>query len=464
MFKIALFVRQFVTFIRELLTQPMDQFDRWTRFVVFQLRLWRHCGRLLKQNRMGTQAAALSYHTIFGLVPLAVVLLLVFQASPAYRKVGLELRDFLYKTAELDRIEYPVELPDGSQEMIKLTDHIDRITDGFIKQIDTGTVTLFSAVFVIWAALGLLGTIERSFNQIWHVPRSRNFVHRIVNYWALLTLGPLLLGLGFYVSTTYMTRNPLHAGLTRYGGVLLPYLFSLVGLFFLYFVMPNTRVSVRAALWGAAVASLIWSMAKSLFFMYLTRFIPYKALYGVMGLVPLAVVWIYITWLIVLFGLQLTYATQHLKTLDAAELARMNKPDDFFIADDIAVIRAAAFIVGQFQARRGPVPTEAVAGRLDIPLEVAERILDYLVGRGLLLRASEPRVGYVPATEGGRIRLSEIAEAVAEAAFGQNAPRDERMEGLVRARQDLLAGHTLAEFATEPGPAEVESNPPTDAT
>ncbi len=463
------------TSARELFTRPTDQLGRWTRFVVFQLRLWRHCGRLLKQNRMGTQAAALSYHTIFGIVPLAIVMLMVFQSFPAYRQIGLKMRDFLYETAHLDQIEYPVESPDdGSTETVRLTDHIDQLTERYIERLDTGTITLVSGAFVVWAALGLLGTIERSFNQIWHVPRSRSFVHRIVNYWALLTLGPLLLGLGFWASTHYMAQTHLQEGLTRYGRMLLPYVISTVGLFFLYFVMPNTRVSVRSALWGAAVAALIWSGAKALFGIYLTRFIPYRAIYGVMGLVPLAVMWIFITWLIVLFGLQLTYATQHLKTLDAAELARMKKKTDvpLFLADETTLIRVVMYIVEQFQARRGPVSAAAVATHFEMPADFTEKILDHLVARSLLFETAEPRVGYAPTTEGRNIRLSDVTDAIAEAAFGQTGHDADPLEPVLRARRQLLAGHTIDEFV-RPEPQEFSAGvqeeqdgdpPPSDPT
>ncbi len=73
------------------------------------------------------------------------------------------------------------------------------------------------------------------------------------------------------------------------------------------------------------MAALIWTGAKLVFRIYVTKFIPFQAVYGILGLIPLGVLWIYVTWLIVLFGLQLTFTTQHLKTLDAAQIAKMHK-------------------------------------------------------------------------------------------------------------------------------------------
>ena len=110
--------------LKEILTKPTEELGKWSRFVVFQLKLWRHCARLLRQNRSGTQAAALSYHTLFGIVPLAIVMVMVFQAIPAYREVGDNVRGFFYEQLNLDRIVYPADEA-GSQEDVKLTDKID---------------------------------------------------------------------------------------------------------------------------------------------------------------------------------------------------------------------------------------------------------------------------------------------------------------------------------------------------
>jgi len=376
-------------------------------------------------------------------------MLMVFQMFPAYRNIGDKVREFLYEQAHLSNIEYTVEATDQQEpDKVKLTDQIDMITDRFLSNLDTGTITLFSGVIVIWAALGLLGTIERSFNNIWHAPRGRNFLQRIINYWAILTLGPLLLGLGLYVSTRYMAANGFGSGIFSYVRVILPYLISLVALFLLYYVMPNTKVNAKAAIWGAAVAAIIWTGAKYAFGAYITKFIPYQAVYGVMGLVPLGVMWIYITWLIVLFGLQLSYATQHLRTLDAAELAKMRKSDDYFVADDFAVMNIMSYILNVFETRHAePVGVESICDKLNIPDDFAEKILQHLVTAGLLVRTTEPKVGYVPETEGENITLAEIADAVSKASFvHDDETTPARLKALMAQRRENLAGCTLKEL------------------
>jgi len=430
---------------KDILTIPTEELGRWGRFAVFQLKLWPHCARLLRQNRSGQQAAALSYHTIFGIVPLAIVMLMAFQIFPAYRQVGDNVKDFFYRQLHLDNIEYSN--PEDETKNIKITDKIDEITGGFIARLDKGSITLFSGAIVIWAAIGLLATVERAFNSIWHVVQGRSFVHRIVNYWALLTLGPLLLGLGFYASTHYALAGRIQSGLGSYLQPVLPYLISVVALFFLYFVLPNTKVNAWSALWGAAVAALIWTGAKLVFRIYITKFIPFQAVYGILGLIPLGVLWIYVTWLIVLFGLQLTFTTQHLKTLDAVEISKMHKSNEYFIANDFTAVRMLEYILRAFDQKQAPVSAELICSRLNLPADFGDRILEHLTGAGLLFRTAEPRVGYTPATDGANITLADISQAVAKASFAQaDDETPSQLSAIYAAQNKELATHTLKEL------------------
>jgi len=190
--------------LTKLLSTPTTQLGKAGRFAVFQIKLWSHCIRLLEKNHAGRQAAALSYHTVFGIVPLAIVTLLIFQSFPAYSNVAENLKSLVYEQLNLSTIEI---IPDKEkpEEIIKITEELDKIVSKFFTGVNKGSITLFSVVIIVWAALSLLSTIEKAFNNIWHVTRGRNFLQRIISYWALLTLGPLLLGAGIYMATPHMT-------------------------------------------------------------------------------------------------------------------------------------------------------------------------------------------------------------------------------------------------------------------
>ena len=152
--------------LKELLSTPTTQLGKAGRFAVFQIKLWSHCIRLLKKNNAGRQAAALSYHTVFGIVPLAIVTLLIFQLFPAYSDIGEKLKKFVYDQANLSAFESPATGTEDTQETVTLTEHLDEIVGKFFTGVYKGSITIFSVVVVIWAALALLSTIERTFNLV----------------------------------------------------------------------------------------------------------------------------------------------------------------------------------------------------------------------------------------------------------------------------------------------------------
>ena len=455
--------------LKDLSTTPTAQLGRASRFLVFQIKLWSHCIRLLKRNRAGQQAASLSYYTIFGLVPLAIVVLLIFQSFPAYQDIGDRVKQFAYEQLHLTKIEYSQNEEDPD-EKVMLTDYLDSIIQRFFGGVNSKSLSLLSAVLVIWAALALLSTIERAFNHIWHVSRGRSFLHRMINYWALLTLGPLLVGVGIYVTTQYAAIRDIETTVLAYRvvPVILSYLLSLLAFFLLYFVLPSTKVNPAAALWGAAVAALVWSFAKHGFSTYVTQFIPYSKIYGVLGLIPLSVFWIHITWLIALFGLQLTYTTQHLKTLDAAQIdSSKERKQEYFITNDLTVINLAREIAQAFERDEGPVTPDALCSRLNLPPELGEDIVEHLVEEGLLVKTSAPRVGLVPARQPEHIRLSDLAGAVAAVAHGQPIPHEQpNLDKLVQAQQQFLARYTLKDMLSpvESAPAGLSDVPQAPAS
>jgi membrane protein len=431
--------------IGKLLSTPTAQLGRAGRFLVFQIKLWSHCARLLRINRAGQQAAALSYHTIFGLVPLAIVTLLIFQGLGTYSDYAEKIKDFIYDQANLSAFESPPAAGEDSQETISLTEHLDDLIQKFFTGVSTGLIKMVSVLFVIWAAFGLLSTIEKAFNNIWHVGRGRGFLHRIINYWAVLTLGPLVIAVSVYLAISYLPKVELErAILIRMTRILFSYLVAGLVLFLLYFILPNTKVQPRAAIWGAAVAALVWLAAKNTYQYSVTELGLYRTVYGILAIVPVTVFWIYITWLIVLFGLQLTFTTQHLSSLDAAEMATAEKRQEHFIANDITAVNILREIAGAFEVNNAPIAGEALFRKLDIPVEFGEKILDHFVDHGLIARTSEPRVGYIPAREPENVKLSDIAAVVAEAGLAQSTSAGQTaLEQIVQSQRSLLEKYNL---------------------
>jgi membrane protein len=224
------------------------------------------------------------------------------------------------------------------------------------------------------------------------------------------------------------------------------YAASAAGFFLLYLLLPNTKVKVRAAVWGAVVAAIAWTLTKWVFKLYVVKFIPYNEVYGVLGLIPLGIFWIYLGWLIVLFGLQLTYTTQHLSTLDAAEIAAAQKREEYFIANDLTVMNIVGEIASAFQAGDGAVEAGTISSKLNIPPEFTEKILAHLVIRGILARASEPKDGFLPAKAPAGMKLSEIAAAISLAGFGQSADVPAGLQKVAQSQQEMFSQFNVTQL------------------
>jgi DNA-binding IscR family transcriptional regulator len=146
--------------------------------------------------------------------------------------------------------------------------------------------------------------------------------------------------------------------------------------------------------------------------------------------------------------LQLTYATQHVKKLDAAEFAKMRKQGKCFLANNQTVIRVMEYVLNAFERKdQKPVSVEAVAYRLGMPTDFTEKILDRMVQSNLLCRTDDPAVGYVPSTDGSHITLDEISRAIGEVSFAQvEKDRTVKMQEVFVEADKLLNRYTLKEI------------------
>lgn len=335
-------VQQVTAYLRRMITQPIGELNRAQRTLRFAMDLSRHCAGELGRNQAGQMAAALTYRTIFSLVPMAMLMLLVFRAFGGFEQVSVDLQSGIYQYLGLSSIVLPADEAD-TQSTMTTVPPLDAEVDGLesdrqlragIEKIITDLVAKASDVKVgrigvvglpllIWAALALLITVERSFNQIFASPVGRAWHLRVPIYWAAITLGPVLLFVSLYVAQSLVDSvqqwatawslpavlSSLIEGFSRCTALAASWLL----LFLLYVLMPNTRVRLRCALVGALAAAVLWELGKWGFKLYMTKAVSYSVLYGSLGLVPLFLLWIYLTWLIVLFGLEITYTLQAMR-------------------------------------------------------------------------------------------------------------------------------------------------------
>lgn len=233
-------------------------------------------------------AAALTFTTLLALVPLMAVSLTLFTAFPVGDRVQLQLQDFVFNNF----------LP-ASGEILQ--QYLNQFSQKAARMTGTGLFFLFAT------ALLMMANIEHAFNRIWRIQQRRHPLNRFMVYWAILTLGPLLIGLSVAL-TSYLVSMPLLSdAAARFGlsaGLLrvMPALASAAAFSLLYLVVPNQRVPLVHAVAGGVLAALLFEIAKRLFAYYVTLFPAYEMIYGALAVIPLFLVWLYLSWIITLLG------------------------------------------------------------------------------------------------------------------------------------------------------------------
>lgn len=244
--------------------------------------------RRFAENRCSDNAAALTYTTLFAVVPVMTVTYSMLSAIPSMQGVSDNIQDFIF-----------------SNFVPSTGEVIQSYLQNFSQQ--ARKLTVVGVAFLVVTSFMMLKTIDKSLNQIWQVHKVRRGVNGFLLYWAILSLGPLFLGGGFLL-TSYLASIKLVSDTTAmFGGEqwllkVMPLLLSTLIFTLLYSAVPSRKVPVRHALAGAFFAAILVELAKGGFALFITLSPSYQLIYGAFAAVPLFLLWIYITWQIVLLG------------------------------------------------------------------------------------------------------------------------------------------------------------------
>lgn len=245
-------------------------------------------------DRCTERAAALTYTSLLAMVPLLAISFAIFAAFPAFQETRGALQSFVFENF----------VPGiGSA----ISGHIERFTQ------KTGQLTAVGVVFLGVTAVMLLSSINGTFNAIWRVRESRRLVGRLLVYWAVLTLSPILFGASLSLSG-YLFAAAQASGVEQYTGPLtrlagfVPLLLQIAGFSILFLVMPYFPVRRRDALMGGIAAGLLFEVLKKGFGLYIASFPTYETLYGALAAIPILLVWTYLAWMVVLLGAEMTAA------------------------------------------------------------------------------------------------------------------------------------------------------------
>jgi membrane protein len=244
------------------------------------------------RDRCGRAAGALSFASIFSLVPLTAVVFGMLSIFPVFQSWMGAIQDFVYGN-----------FVPASGEVVQ------RYLEEFSKK--AGRLTALGLLLVIVTAIMMMDTIEQTFNDIWRVRQQRKLMHRLLTYWAILTLGPFLIGASLSL-TSQLFSLPLFGGQGVFHGARgvvlqsLPMVFEILAFFMLYTLVPNAPVKWRHALAGGVCAALLFELAKHGFAQYVMHVPTYQTIYGAVAVLPIFLVWVYLSWLVILLGAVVT--------------------------------------------------------------------------------------------------------------------------------------------------------------
>lgn len=261
----------------------------WRSALGFARYLWSR----FSEDRCVRTAEALTYLSLFAVVPLLTVMFAIFSVIPAFASVGGEVQAFVFSHF----------LPSSGQE---IQAHLLQFSA------QARNLTGIGIAFLIATALLMLTRIEEEFNTIWRVRSRRTSISHFVRYWAILTLGPLCIGIAIGISTYLASLHVFFEevdifGVHKFFFVVTPYLLTTTAFTLLFAIIPNCRVPLAHALLGGAVSALCFEIAKYAFARVAAN-ASYELIYGTFAAIPLFLLWIYISWMIVLAGAELVHA------------------------------------------------------------------------------------------------------------------------------------------------------------
>ena len=337
--------------------------------------------RMLGGELVQLRAMALTYISLFALVPGLVVAFSVVQTFTGMDRISNRLHEFLFENLAV-----------GARATIE--PYLDR----FIQNTHVTSAGLVGGALLVWSSVSLFQNVDRALNDIWGVRRRRSVVQQATIYWMSITLGPLLLAGS--VMLGHSTRSALassHLAFVRaVGGALLTCLFFSVA----YLVVPNTKVKPRNAAAGGFIAGVAWEVAKWAYATFVARSVSYSAIYGSVAAVPIFLLWLYLSWTIVLFGARLAYVFQNASSfLEGSHTqSRIGRE---VLAGRVMLAIARAFDGG------APAPDGGeVASGLAASVDDVAEVIQALRAAGLVVALGDG--GLVPARPLERITMRDV--------------------------------------------------------
>ncbi|MDZ4830655.1 MAG: YhjD/YihY/BrkB family envelope integrity protein [Phycisphaerae bacterium] len=394
------------------------------------------CLRHLREDRAPQIAAALAFRTLFGLLPVLVVVTLI--AKAALGDEFLVKTEGVLESVGLGSVQFAVPAADGGPAAkIGLDQWLMQLI-GYANTLNITALGWTGFALVALSAIWVLVTIEEAFNVIYRCQQGRSWVRRILVYWFVLTVGPLLLGLApIALARAAALEHWLRdwAWIAALANILASITFLWLLLLSAYMTIPTVRVAWRPSMIGALVGAVLLQIGKSTFGLYVSKAFGVSALYGSLGLIPLFMFWVYLMWLVILFGAEVAALLQAFRGRDLGARGPAEP-------DAESSLRALRAIATKFES--GSTSTLAeVASAARLPTAVATLLIDRFEDGGFVRRTGEAdEVGLARPADG--ISLIEVMDQ-AWAAMDRRGEAGALERKLREAQRAAVGGTMLAD-------------------
>lgn len=384
-----------------ILRYDKDALPRSTAMILKPLQIFAEAVRGYVRNNCVLHASALTFYSLLSVVP---VVAMAFGIAKGF---GLE-----------DRLERQLYLRFAGQEEVlsKIIDFARTLLDNTQGELIAG----IGIVVLFWSSIKVLSHIESTLNTIWSVG-GRRFIHKVTNYLTILIISPLLIivssSVTVFIKTQVLATTERWEILQAAGSIitmslkLLP--FGLIWLLFImiYLVMPNTQVRLGSALIAGIIAGSLFQLSQGVYISAQVVVARYNAIYGSFAALPLFLIWLQLSWMMVLLGAQIAHAHQFQGNLTMGRDVRNSCQKD----KKRCALSILRWIIQQFSEGTSPPTAERIAQHLTLPYTLAEQMIDHLRQCGLISAVAvegSDDLAYQPAKDIHTIRIAPVLDAL----------------------------------------------------
>lgn len=371
-------------------------------FLIKQLRILLLATRGFGQDQCPLRASALTFYSILSIVP---VVAMAFGIAKGFGFQEILENQLMEKFSGQEDV------------MIRVVD----FAHSLLENTKGGMIVGVGIIVLLWTVIKLLAHIEGSFNDIWEVKKSRSYGRKFSDYLSIMLISPLLIIMSSSATVFITTKIALITEKVALIGMFSPMIFFMLKLIpyclvwilfiFTYILMPNTKVNFSAGFIGGIIAGTIFQAAQLAYILFQVGVAKYNAIYGSFAALPLFLIWMQLSWLIVLFGAEISFSYQYVDTYEFEPDLRQISP----AFKRLLTLQVANRVISTFSKGKMPLTASNLSQALEIPIRLVQQLLDELVESEIFsiteIKGNEI-LAYQPARDINIITVKSIIEAL----------------------------------------------------